>query len=334
MRFSRRKLLGAAASAAVSLSSVHSLARPLRLASLPSQRGTKLIILGSMGGPVVGGSRYQTSNVILCNGAAYVIDCGYGVTEQLVRAGVRLPHIKNIFITHNHPDHNIEIGTLLYFYWLSGGTRALDIYGPPPLQQIVSDHLSADRYDVNTWVEDVQQLPMPPIAVHEIATAGSVMTDENMRVTSALVDHPPVTPAFGYRFDAADRSIAFSGDTVPTEAVVRLAQGADVLVHEAKYVGAAQQRIVGEEDNEDSETGNGQSFTMASVDKHLLKEHLDRSHTPAAEAGRIAAEANVKTLVLSHLVPGGARISDSMWRDQAARYFKGRIIVAQDLMQI
>jgi ribonuclease BN (tRNA processing enzyme) len=300
--------------------------------SLPRQGGTKLIILGSMGGPVVGGPRYQSSNVILCNGAAYVVDCGYGVTEQLVRAGVRLPSIKNIFVTHNHPDHNIEIGTLLYFTWLAGGTRALDIYGPAPLQQMVNDDLSALRYDINTWVEDVRQLPMPPIIVHEIASAGPVMSDDNVRVTSAVVDHPPVTPAFAYRFDAQDRSIVFSGDTAPSDAVVRLARNADILVHEAMFFGAAQRPLVGDETLSDTETG--ESFNRFSVDNRLLKDHLSRSHTSAAEAGRIAAEANVKTLVLSHLVPGTARIPDSMWRQEAARNFKGRIIVAQDLMQI
>ena len=71
------------------------------------------------------------------------------------------------------------------------------------------------------------------IEVQEISNSGPVMQDNNVKVTSALVQHPPVTPAFAYRFDFPDRSIAFSGDTVALEAVAQMAKGADVLVHEA-----------------------------------------------------------------------------------------------------
>jgi len=59
------------------------------------------------------------------------------------------------------------------------------------------------------------------------------MEDDNVKVTSVVVQHPPVTAAFGYRFDFTDRSIAFSGDTTALEAVAKMAKGADVLVHEA-----------------------------------------------------------------------------------------------------
>src|SRR5256712_3864136 len=62
------------------------------------------------------------------------------------------------------------------------------------------------------------------------------MQDENVKVTAALVHHPPVVPSFGYRFDAADRSIVISGDTAPSDNLIKLAQGADVLVHEALHV--------------------------------------------------------------------------------------------------
>src|SRR5689334_5022349 len=110
-----------------------------------AESGTKLIILGSMGGPSVGRPRYQTSHVILHGGKAHVVDCGYGATEQLVRAGVRLQDIRDIFITHHHPDHNIELGTLIFFAWYAGLDARLGLYGPPPLRRISADYLKAIR---------------------------------------------------------------------------------------------------------------------------------------------------------------------------------------------
>lgn len=82
----------------------------------------------------------------------------------------------------------------------------------------------------------VQPLASPD--VKEVSAPGTVMQDENVKIAAAVVQHPPMRPALAYRFDFQDRSIAFSGDTAPIEAVARLAKGADILVHEAMYVPA------------------------------------------------------------------------------------------------
>jgi ribonuclease BN (tRNA processing enzyme) len=94
-----------------------------------------------------------------------------------------------------------------------------------------------NAYDINTRIADEARVPLAPLVyVHEFTQGGSVMQDENVKVTAALVHHPPVVPSFGYRFDAADRSIVISGDTAPSDNLIKLAQGADVLVHDALYV--------------------------------------------------------------------------------------------------
>ena len=287
-----------------------------------AEPGTRLVILGSMGGPTVGAPRYQTSHVLLHKGSAYVVDCGYGVTEQLARAGVKLADIRDIFITHHHPDHNIELGTLIYFAWFGGLETPLGLYGPPPLGRMARDYLAAQKPDVDIWIKDLGHKPMPAVVSHEIARAGPVMHDANVRVSAAVVEHPPVTPALAYRFDFPDRSIVFSGDTAPVEAVVRLAKGADILVHEAMYLPGLQ-----------GLTAGARAGSAIAADQGRLMEHLLKSHSPVEEVGRIAQEAGVKTLVLSHLVPI-AGISDETWRTAAATHFKGEIIVARDLMVI
>jgi ribonuclease BN (tRNA processing enzyme) len=158
---------------------------------------------------------------------------------------------------------------------------------------------------------------VPLIHVHELTQAGVVMRDENVKVTCALVDHPPVTPAFAYRFDTADRSIVISGDTNRSDNLVKLAQGADVLVHEAMYVPGVD-RLVARVPNATT-----------------LKKHIIDSHTAVEDCGRVAAAAGVKTLVLSHLVPpDDPTITTQMWIDAARQHFKGEIIVAHDLMEI
>ncbi|HEY5411720.1 MAG TPA: MBL fold metallo-hydrolase [Caulobacteraceae bacterium] len=302
-------------------------ALPAALRASAQTRATKLVLLGTLGGPSVGRSRYMTSNVILHGGAAHVVDCGYGVTEQLVRAGVQLQDIRDIFITHHHPDHNIELGTLIYFAWYAGMEAPLGLYGPPPLKRMTADYLEALKPDVDIWLEDIGHKPMGPVITHEISSAGPVMTSGDMRVTAAIVNHPPVVPALAYRFDFPDRSIVFSGDTTPVESVAQLAKGADVLVHEAMYLQAMQEEVAAVA----SRTTGGSAIA---ADRDKLWAHLMRSHSPAEQVGRIAAEAGVKTLVLAHLVPITG-VSDAQWT-AAVRSggFRGEVIVGQDLMVI
>ena len=85
--------------------------------------------------------------------------------------------------------------------------------------------------------------PLTAVNVREISGAGPVMQDDNVKVSSIVVEHPPVKPALAYRFDFKDRSIGFSGDTAPLEAVAVMAKGADVLVHETMYVPAVEKYI-------------------------------------------------------------------------------------------
>jgi ribonuclease BN (tRNA processing enzyme) len=148
------------------------------------------------------------------------------------------------------------------------------------------------------------------------------MQDENVKISAAIVQHPPVRPALAYRFDFQDRSIAFSGDTAPTEAVARLAKGADILVHETMYVPALEAYLQGR-------IAQGSPIRF---DDYMA--HMKADHTTVEDVGRIAQKAGVKMLVLSHLVPGIDGIPDETWRDLAAKQFKGEIVVARDLMML
>jgi ribonuclease BN (tRNA processing enzyme) len=291
-------------------------------AALKNATGTKLVMLGTAAGPVPGRSRKMTSHVMLSNGAAYILDCGLGVTDRFAETGIPFGALRSIFITHHHFDHNVEYGPLLSIGFVQGMPLSVHAYGPPPLKQMTEDYIRSMRTTIDFWAEDLKMKPLETVDVTEVPGAGPVMEDDNVKVSSIVVQHPPVKPALGYRFDFHDRSIAFSGDTVPLDAVAQMAKGADVLVHEAMYVPAVETYVK-------AQVAKGRPVSV-----EAFMAHMKADHSPVEDVGRIAAEAGVKTLVLSHLTPALDSISDDTWRAPAAQYFKGEIIVARDLMVI
>jgi ribonuclease BN (tRNA processing enzyme) len=279
---------------------------------------TRLILLGTGGGPRPRKASSAPAQVVVANGTPYVVDCGDGVARQLVFAGVPLDTLRHIFITHHHSDHNADYGNLIWLAWTAGLRTRVDAWGPPPLERMTRLFFEMNAYDIDTRIANEGRVALVPLVhVHERSEAGLVMQDENVKVTAALVDHPPVVPAFAYRFDAVDRSIVFSGDTARSESVVRLAQGADVLVHSALYVPAVD-RMVARVPN-----------------AARLKESIIAHQTSAEDAGRVAQAAGVKTLVLTHLVPpDDPEVTEQMWRDAARAHFRGEVIVGRDLREI
>ena len=256
--------------------------------------------------------------MIVTNDAAYVIDCGDGVARQLVLAGVPLTVIRHIFITHQHSDHNADYGNLIWLAWAAGLNTRVDTWGPPPLAKMTKLFFEMNAYDIDTRTSNEGRIALVPLVhVHEIRDNGVVMSDDNVKVTAALVDHPPVVPAFGYRFDAHDRSIVISGDTAPSDNLVKLARGADVLVHSVMYPPAID-RLVGRVPN-----------------AAMLKESILAHQTSAEDAGRIAEAAGVKTLVLSHFVPADdPQVTDQMWTEAAQSRFRGKVVLGRDLLEI
>jgi ribonuclease BN (tRNA processing enzyme) len=324
-RFSRRGFiaslaatpaLGAAASPALAQQAASPAAQAQ--AALKDAKGTKLVLLGTGAGPVPGRTRRMTSHALVSNGAVYVVDCGLGVTDRFAQAGLAFNAMRAIYITHHHFDHNVEYGPFLSIGWVQGMPLSVRAYGPPPLKQMTEDYIRSMRATIDFWSEDLKMKPMEAIDVTEVPQAGPVMQDDNVKVTATLVNHPPVKPALGYRFDFHDRSIAFSGDTTPLAAVAQLAKGADVLVHEAMYVPALVNYL-----HEQIAKGRPVKFDA-------FMAHMNADHSPVEEVGRIAQEAGVKTLVLSHLTPAIDSISDDTWRAAAAKNFQGEIIVAHD----
>jgi ribonuclease BN (tRNA processing enzyme) len=270
------------------------------------------------GGPYQNKMRSQSSWVVLVNDVPYVVDCGEGVARQLVFANVPLQNLRYIFITHHHSDHNLDYGNLIYDAWVSGFKGRIDSYGPPPLERMTKFYFEMNAYDINIRIPDEGRLPLTQkIFVHEFSKDGVVLQNESVKVTAALVHHPPVEPSFAYRFDTPDRSIVFSGDTTPWDNLIKLAQGADVLVHEVLH-----------------KPSLTRSMARVAHAERLL-EHIVAAHTTHIDVGKVAKAAGVKTLVLTHFVPSDdSSLTDEIWIEGAKTHFNGEVIAGKDLMEI
>lgn len=276
----------------------------------------ELVLLGTAGGPRPSTNRSAPAQAILHNGQLHVIDCGGGVVGQLVAANIPLADLSSIWITHHHADHMLDMGALPLTAWTDGLAKAVELYGPPPTTNSFDAFIEMMRAEIDSRTATTGRARFESLVnVTELTEPGLVAEFDGMKVTATLVDHPPFDVALGYRFDTSDGSIVFSGDTRYSPALVSLAKGANILVHEALYLPALDLQLRG-------------------AGAETLRQHLISCHTTAEDAGRVAAEAGVETLVLSHLVPYHEGITDEMWRSAAATQFGGNIIVAHDLMRL
>jgi ribonuclease BN (tRNA processing enzyme) len=174
------------------------------------------------------------------------------------------------------------------------------------------------NFDIETRMADEGRADLRQMVVaHDFDQPGLVMQNDDVKVTCARVKHPPITEAYAYRFDAKDRSIVISGDTAYAPELGEFAKGADVLVHEIMHLAGLE------------------ALLKRVPNASTLREHLLASHTLPEDVGRVAAAAGVKTLVLSHFVPGDdPSITDEMWTEGVRRHYKGRIVVGKDLLEV
>ena len=281
-------------------------------------RKTRLILLGTKGGPRVSTARSNPSTLLLINDVPYVVDCGYGTTRQLVAAGIPLHRLRYIFITHHHSDHNADYGSLFYHAWVTAQPVQVDAYGPPGLRKMTEDYFSYLKFDIDIRIPDEGRAdPRKLVTAHEFDDSGVVLQNDDVEVRACRVRHPPIEHAYAYRFNTKERSIVISGDTAYSPELAEFSTGADVLVHEVMYPPAIDRLV--------------QRLPNAT----RLREHLYATHTTPEEVGKIAAQAEVKTVVLTHFVPpDDPDVTEEQWASGVREHFKGRIIVGRDLMEI
>jgi ribonuclease BN (tRNA processing enzyme) len=301
----------------LALGSAAALAAPTIIRAQTAKPRTKIVFMGTKGGPRVGVGPSNPANLVMVNDTPFVIDCGMGVSHQLVTAGVPLESVKYIFISHHHSDHNLEYGNLVYNAWAAGLSAPVHSFGPKGIEAMTQTYWELNKFDVDTRIEDEGRPdPRKLLIAKDITEDGVVLQTPDVKVTAFRTPHPPIVDNFAYKFETPDGTIVFSSDTAYNPKLAEFAKGADVLVHEAIYLPWVDRLV--------ARVKNGAT----------LKKHLLDSHTAAEDVGRIADAAQVKVLVMSHLVPGELDVTDEQWSGEASKHFKGRLIVARDLMQL
>jgi ribonuclease Z len=280
------------------------------------------------GSPLPNRDRAGACTVVIAGKRIFVVDAGEGGARNIQLMGVPNGRIERLFLTHFHSDHIDGMGPMLLLRWTGGAAKTpLPVHGPDGIEGVISGFNAAYAADNSYRVAHHGAEIVPPegggATAVPFAMDGNfavVFDDGAVRITAFRVDHDPVKPAVGYRFDYKGRSVVISGDTAKSASLIAAAKGADLLVHEAlqpKMVEAMTEAL------------DAKGITNTAK---ITRDILDY-HASPEEAADAAKAAGVKQLVLSHIVPPlpSAFFYPAFLGDAAKRY-SGPIVVGEDGM--
>ena len=272
----------------------------------------RAVLLGT-GAPPPNPQRRGPSALVSLGTEHFLVDAGSGVGVQLMRAGLRPYDWPRVLITHHHSDHTIDLGHLLITRWIVGQNAPLEVWGPAGTTRQMAKLLDWLDWDIEVRRSHMQARPRPDVRVTEIEE-GKVMEAGGVTVSAFLVDHDPVKPAFGFRFDGGGRSIAISGDTRPSENLMKWSHGVDVLIHECCEM---------------AHTSWYPGCGWPTIEEKVRD--LASYHTQPPDLGRVAAGARAKRLVVTHLMPGSVPADIA---DHARRHYDGPVVIGEDLIDV
>jgi ribonuclease Z len=272
----------------------------------------RAVLLGT-GSPPPNPGRRGPATLLSLGSEHFLVDAGSGVGVQLVQAGLRPYDWPRVFITHHHSDHTIDLGHLLITRWIVGQNAPFEVWGPAGTARQMEKLLEYLQWDIEVRRAHMHEREPPVVSVTEIEE-GKILEAGGVTVSAFLVDHGPVKPAFGYRFEGGGRSVAVSGDTRPSENLMRWSRGVDCLVHECCEM---------------ARTSWYPGCGWPSIEDKIRD--LASYHTQPDDIGRVAAGAAPKQLVLSHLMPGSV---PAELEAAAARHYAGPVTVGEDLLEV
>ena len=289
------------------------------------------VVMCGTGSPIAAEGRAAACTAVLAGGHFFLVDVGPASVHNLGLWRMPLERLDGVLITHFHSDHIGDLGETVTQSWIGGRTTPLPVYGPPGVDRVVAGFQEAYALDRGYRVAHHDPSNMPPeagtLAARTVELpspdeAAVVFEGDGLRVTAFRVDHTPVSPAYGYRFDFGGRSVVVSGDTKPTDNLVRQSKGASILIAEALAT-----QIIERVSKGIREGGNARLGKLS----HDILEY----HTSPAQAIEMARDAGVEALVLTHLVPAPSnRVMDWLFLRGTDGLWSGEVILANDGMLI
>ncbi len=276
----------------------------------PAADSTTVVLLGT-GMPRPDPDASGPATAVVVGHKTFLFDAGPGVERRLAAAHLPINGVTALFITHLHSDHTLGLPDLIFTSWVMGRAKPMQAYGPHGLRAMVDNIDAAWSEDIVIRTNGLEHDPPGGwrVNVHEIKP-GVVYDSDGVKVTAIPVLHGSWKEAYGYRIDTPDRSVVISGDTRPCPALEAAARGVDVLVHEVYPASKLKPE----------NRPGGQDWV----------EYMHQFHTSDVELGAIAARAQPKLLVLTHIVRMGATDAELIAGIRKGGY-TGRVVVGKDL---
>ncbi len=299
------------------------------IAALPD--GLHVVLCGA-GSPLPDPERSGPCTAVIAGRALFVVDAGSGAGRNLTRMGLMPGQLKALFLTHFHSDHIDGMGELALLRWTNAAhTAPLPVFGPAGVEEVVAGFDGAYRQDDTYRTAHHGPAVAPPSGAGMTARPfpppepGAelvVFEGDGVRVTAFRVEHEPVFPAVGYRFDYAGRSALISGDTKKSAELERMAKGVDLLVHEA--LAAQLVKLMSE-----AATAAGRT-NLAKITADI-----PGYHTTPVEAAEIAQAAGAKHLLYTHVVPALPLPGlDVVFLDGVSGAYAGGVTLGRDGTQV
>jgi len=298
------------------------------IACAAEQPANVFITLGTAGGPEGQVNRSQPANALQVGDDLYLVDAGDGAAGQLTKAGFRLPQVRGLFISHNHFDHTGGVLAILGLRMQLNAYDSLTIYGPPGTKTFIDGVLAGMEPAREAAYGMPGQSWSANVEVKELI-GESIVELDGLTVTVAENTHFKIPENSGaaekatslsFRFDMENRSVVYTGDTGPSEAVEKLARNADLLVSEMMDIPAVLENIRKVNPNMPKRQLDG------------IEWHFRAHHLLPGQVGELAANAGVDQVIVTHMVPSIR--SDEMaerYRAAIAGFFDGEVVFANDL---
>ncbi len=291
--------------------------------------GLHVALCGS-GSPLPDQRRASACTAVIAGKNFYIVDTGPGSERKLELMRLNPGRVRGVLLTHFHSDHIGDLGELMLKRWSGGSNKSpLDVFGPTGVETVVQGFNQAYAPDKEYRILHHGPETVPPSGAGGLARPFDfpqgkdetvIIDQDGLKITAFKVDHTPVEPAVGYRFDYKGRSVVLSGDTISVPSLTKQAQGADLLVQEALQ--PAMVSILKEV---------GQKVGRNNTAK-IMGDILSY-HTSPEDAAKIGEKAGVRHLLLTHIIPP-LPVSDlkAAFLGDAKKIYKGPITIGEDGM--